>query len=548
MKCPTVDELSQYVDDRQAYKDIGNHVKSCTKCQRVVAAFESEQHFIKETLQTPTLPDDFTAMVLDQLEPYEQKIQRKKSKPWKRILLSAAGVVLALGVSATLNPSFADWIGGMFSPEQADSNAAIVDEGLRMATEAGLVERVNLEVQDNGITFKVEDVVIDSSRVALSFQVLNQKGKAQDTKLNLAESDNKITVIDQNGEPLDRMGTGWQEDSDYGIVEIPIGEQPAMEKITVKFDLVELNGVKGNWALEVPIDVTKHKTLTKIVQLDNASTSLQGVTIDMKEIRFAPSTTELTYETGFTEEEQARVRKEVQQLQAQIGGESVKDELALRKYGTALEYHIENENQKTIYRNNHGVLLYEEGQPGDLMRTGSSGNEGTQLGQVTWNQTFIPQKGEPKNTLVLDGVYKTVPSDLSITFKPKELKRNPVSFEYEGNFIKIKKAKKQGEYSLRKELIPVERESVFMIEMEGGMEETASDLGTWILTDDKGNSYPTFGNENILFKKDKNGRYQTTVDLKVYDLEEVPEELTLHLVSVTRYEEVKERWEVPLYE
>ena len=32
----------------------------------------------------------------------------------------------------------------------------------------------------------------------------------------------------------------------------------------------------------------------------------------------------------------------------------------------------------------------------------------------------------------------------------------------------------------------------------------------------------------------------------VYGLDEIPEELTLHLVSVTRYEEVKEKWEVPL--
>ena len=39
----------------------------------------------------------------------------------------------------------------------------------------------------------------------------------------------------------------------------------------------------------------------------------------------------------------------------------------------------------------------------------------------------------------------------------------------------------------------------------------------------------------------------TIMNLKIYDLDEVPEELTLHLVSVTRYEEVKEKWSVPLY-
>lgn len=32
-----------------------------------------------------------------------------------------------------------------------------------------------------------------------------------------------------------------------------------------------------------------------------------------------------------------------------------------------------------------------------------------------------------------------------------------------------------------------------------------------------------------------------------YDLEEVPDELTLHLISVTRFEKVKDKWIVPLY-
>ncbi len=46
-----------------AHDDIAIHVQNCAECQRIVAAFESEQHFIKETLKTPTLPDDFTALV-----------------------------------------------------------------------------------------------------------------------------------------------------------------------------------------------------------------------------------------------------------------------------------------------------------------------------------------------------------------------------------------------------------------------------------------------------------------------------------------------------
>lgn len=539
--CPTVDRLSQYVDDRQANEDVALHVENCAECQQVVEAFKGEQQFIKDTLLSPTLPDDFASLVLGQLEPYEQKVIFKKSTPWKRVLLSVAGVILALGVSATLNPSFAEWIGSVFSTNQ-------VDEGLRIATDAGLAERVNLEVTDNGITFKVEDIVIDSSRVALSYQVLNKNGKPQDTYLNLADSDNKMTIVDQSGTTKNISGTGWQQGSNYGFVEIPLSKQENIEDITVKFDLVELTGVKGNWKLEVPIDVTKHKELTTIVSLRKAATTQHGVTINMKEIQFAPSLTELAYETGFTQEEQARVTKEIQQLEEQIGVESADTNRYFENYGTAIEYHINNKDNKTIYHNDYGLFYTKDRQSDELDRYQSSSNDGEQLGQVMWNESFIPQQGDRKLTLVLDGVYKTVPSDFAVTFSPKELKRNPVSFEYEGNFITIKKADTKGEYSLRKSLIPVERETVFMIEMEGGIEENASDLGNWVLEDGEGNSYPTYESGSTLVNKDKYGRYKTIMNLQVDDLDEVPEQLTLHLVSVTRYEEVKEKWEVPLYQ
>ena len=98
----------------------------------------------------------------------------------------------------------------------------------------------------------------------------------------------------------------------------------------MKDDLVELNGVKGYWKLEVPIDVTKNKDLTTTVPLQDATTIHHGVTIQMKDMKFAPSLNELAYETGFTQEEQARVAKEIQQLKAQIGGESVCPEIAFR--------------------------------------------------------------------------------------------------------------------------------------------------------------------------------------------------------------------------
>lgn len=544
MKCPTIDELSEYVEDGQKSNGIARHVETCAECQHVVKAFEGERQFIKDTLQSPTLPDDFSSLVLDQLEPYEQKRPRKNRAPWKRITLSAAGLFLAFGIGATLKPSFADWIGGMFSPEEADSTGAIVDDGLRMATEDGLAERVNLQVAHNGITFKVEDVVVDSSRVALSYQILDGNGTPQDTHLDWTDSGNQISVVGQDDIILDRIGTGWQEGSDYGVAEIRIPSEVALDTITVRFDLVKMNGVQGKWQLEVPVDLTKNRELTTTIPLHHAFTNQHGVAVHMKEIQFAPSLTELQYETSFTEEEQVRVAKEIQQLEAQLGGESIDSD----EYGTAIEYHIENEGKQTIYEHNYGLLFTKNRQPEDLMSKESSSKEGDKLGEVLWNQTFIPQEGDRQLTLALDGVYKTVPSDFSVAFKPNDLKKNPVSFEYEGNFITINKAKKQGEYSFQKSLMPIDRETIFMIEMEGGIDANASRLGNWVLTDGKGNAYPVYeGGGSILKQKDANGRYKTAMNLKVYDLDEIPEKLTLHLVSVTRYEEATEKWEVPLH-
>jgi hypothetical protein len=539
MNCPTEDKLSQYVDNllrEQELVDIHTHLKSCEDCMHVVKAFTEEQQFLKETLQTPTLPDDFASLVLDQLEPYDQTVIRKKRSPWKRMMLIAAGAVLVIGLgTTTLHPSFAQWIGGLFSTEQ-------VDEGLKIASDAGLVERVNQEVTDQGITLKVEDVVADSSRVALSYQILNKNGQLQDSYIELADSKNEIMASDQNGKRLDGLSMGWSEGSDYGLIEFSLREQEALEKISVKFDLVELNGIKGNWELEIPVDLKESLKYTTTLPLNDAKTSRHGVTINMKEVRFAPSSNELFYQTSFAKEEQARIEEKIKKLEEKFGEESAN---TFTNFGSAIQYHIENEKNQAIYH--HNTFFEGKGHPSNLGILQGTGQPMGQIGHNAWNESFIPQKDDTKLTFVLDGVIKTVPSDFSIKIKPNELKKNPVSFEYEGNFITIKKAKKHSKYSLRKSLIPIEKETIFKIEMEGGKEAPASDFGAWILVDDKGKKYFTYPSGSILDEKDENGRYKTTIDLISYDLDEIPEELTLHLLSVTRYYEVKGKWKVPLY-
>ena len=525
MTCPTIDKLAQYADDiltGEELVDVRRHLENCEECQQIVEVFRGEQQFIKETLKTPTLPDDFTTIVLDKIQPYEKKGKRRTS--WKRLMLAVAGMTLAVGLSAAFNPSFAEWVGGLFATEQ-------VDGGLRSATDAGLAERINLEVMDKGITFKVEDVIADTSRVVLSYQVLNEKGKVQKIYSEIGDLENEVLVTDQNGDFLEDLSETWRSLDDYGLIEFSLRNQDALEKIIINFNIEEINGVKGNWKLEVPVELKENSELTTTMSLDGVETSEHGVNINLKEVQFAPSSNELFYETSFTHEVRAEIEREILLLEKRYGKKIVH---GFTGYGNGIQYHIEDDKNEVIFRNH---TLFDSGEDSgysELLQ--GTGRQIGRIGDEVSNDSFIPSKVDDKLTFVLDGVIKTVPADFSVPVKRKELKKQPVSFEYEGNFVEIRKVEKQSDYYLKKSLLPIGKRTFFTIEMEGEKEAFAPELGAWALVDDKGNSHIVYNSGSILDQT-----------LTVYGLDKIPEEFTLHLLSMARYEEVKEKWEVPLY-
>jgi len=523
MNCPTTDKLSQFVDEllpEQEMAEIKAHVQSCTTCGKVVNAFQEEQRFIEETLQTPNLPKNFTDFVLDQLEPYGKARKNRRMATWKRVAIAAAGIVVAVGIGATVNPSFAQFIGGLFSTDQ-------VDEGLKIAAEAGLTQRVNLEVEDQGLTFVVEDVIADSSRVSLSYKVLNKNGKPQDTHLNMADSDNDITATDQNGNELGGLGTGWQYGSDYGNVEFLLRDQDNIEKLTIQFNLVELNGVKGNWQLEVPVDLYENRKLTKMVDLKDATAIHHGVQVDLKKLQTAPSSIGLFFETAFTKEEQEKFEEAKRKFEEKFGKSSM-DNLVFGN-SSAIEYHIENEEGKVLYTTERNTNSNTAG----LLQ--GSGRDLNTSGGTAWIHSFVP-KGEDQLIFVMDGVYKKEPTDFSLTIKPKDIKKHPVSFDYKGYHLTVQ--------SVKKPLFGEDKSVI--VKMEGGMDSLDADFGSWIAVDGKGNSYPATFSGSILDDKDKNGRHKAILDLQLNGLKEVPEELTLYLVTMTSYHPVEKQWRVPL--
>jgi hypothetical protein len=544
MTCLQADKLSLYIDDlltEQENQEIRQHLESCVTCQQIIMTLREEEQFLSETLKTPALSDDFADMVLNQLEPYQSPLQmsrnKKKHRPLNRILVTAAGIILAVGLSATVNPAFAKWIGGLFTTDQ-------VDEGLRIASEAGFSKRIDQEISDNGVTFKVEDVVADSSRIAISYQVLTDQQKLLPTYIEFFNQDNRITIVDSNGKELDYSNMGWSSREQYGMVEFSIRDKKAPEKLSVQFDLTDINGKKGNWQLTVPIDLSESLKATTTVPLDFAKANYYDVLIQMKEARFAPSSTEIVYETSFTNEELGKLKQQIKHQKEQF---DIAADSSIANFGSDLQFHVENEQGKTIMH--HNRFVKDKGHPTSFgFIQGSTGGGDDELGPTFNNFSFIPEKNPSKLTFVVDGIFKTEPAQLAIKFKPEELRKEPVSFEYEGNFITIKEAKKKTKFNLKKSLIPIETESVFTIEMEGGRENGQASLpGVWVLVDEQGKSYPLLKSGSILDEKDQHDRFITNDTLTTYDLKEVPEEVTLHLISVTRFYELKDKWKIPLY-
>lgn len=529
MNCPTTDKLSQFTDDLLPPKEadqLQRHIDSCVHCREAVALFAGEQEFIKETLRTPELPDDFAHTVLEQLEPYPQKKARWRA-PLKKVLLSAAGVVLAAGIGAAVSPSFAQLIGGFFSTEQADG-------GLQLAFEEGLAERVDLQAEDQGITLKVEDVVADTSRVTLSYQVL-KNGKPQSTYLDWPELDNQVTAFDADGREIQNLGTGWWDGGEYGLIEFSLREYGAIDQLNIRFNLTELNGVKGNWQLDVPVDLREKSELTAVHSLEGASYTANGVNIALQKLQLAPSSTELFYETSFTEKQLAEIEHAADQFEKRFG--TAHAETLQNIFDTAIAYHLEDDNGNVQAAWNQ--WSEEKGHSEDIGALQSTGENLNEIGSLQWVNSFIPKKDQPNLSFVLDGVYKTVPADFSIKIKPKELKNKPAVFEFEGNEITVTQAKNKTNYFLRKSLNPVGRESEFVIKMEGKRAGDASELGWWIVE---------AGEENVYLSGMSGSVSNEDLDMELTfpAFEEVPEELTLHLVSVTRYEAAEEEWRVGL--
>lgn len=292
MNCPNGDKLSQYVDrllNEDEQQNIEKHLKQCASCQQIIALFEGEEQFIKETLQAPTLPDNFEMQILAQVKPY-----KKKRAIWKVSSGIAAAAVLSVGILTAVSPSFAQLITSFFATEQVDS-------GFQEAEMLGFVEEVNYEVTDNGLTVRVDEVMADTTRIAFTYQVLDKNGKVKNPHIENWNEKNNMKFVNKANEelPQEDYGSWHYKEGDIGLFEMrtPI----VSEDVILKWKIRDINGKEGTWDMDIPIPIEKALASMTELDLQNVTYAQQNVSVTFEKARFSPSAMEISYTTAFTE-------------------------------------------------------------------------------------------------------------------------------------------------------------------------------------------------------------------------------------------------------
>lgn len=469
MNCPSVDKLSQYVDELLEPKEhqaLKLHINTCEQCQHIIQIFEDETHFIKETLQTPALPNDFDEQILAQLKPYKQK-----QSYWKRPITMVASAVLAIGLLATVTPTVAEYVKSIFSSEE-------VDYGIQEAERLGFVEEVDYEATSNGITLHIDEIMVDTKRIAFVVRATNKRGKAI-SPLNFGEWDKslELTFTKSNGEPINDFlfGTGFLGRESYAIVQV---DTPKLsEDLIMHWKVDEVTGKKGDWQFEIPIPIEKALPHLKMVDLQQ-TISIRGNEIFLEQMAFTPSSATLNYRI-----------KQLQSLPV--------DDRLNPSFGINIAYTI-TDDQEELITSNH--LYYQEIEEVGMPPLTAEGGSET-IGEWQWEAVFSTITA-PKPTLNIVGIEQVTYINEDVTFIPNQLDENAVLY-VEGYPVQITAMEQQSKGEPRTEITL------------NDVDELPFYLEQWYLVDETGTDYlinRREGNKLIISKEmDFNQNYTLTL-------------------------------------
>lgn len=335
MSCYTEETLLAYLDrevPELEQKKIQNHLKECQKCSQLLKEWEQ----LEMTMQGDfgeMLGEEFVLGVMEEIVKQDQhastdpgKVVPKKRKwaVWK-VGSIAASLVLALGTMLFFtSDSFASWV-KEFSFLSADVNW----EGYKVSEEDAKVAVVDgkQEVTSNGITFRVEEILLDNNRFIMVYSLRKPNGElfpANDqaispipydmdkelvkkregrgifdiewyTKL-FEDSYAQVYLTDLNGKvlgsfqgvtPINDTFYAFEANTDSIPTDLP-------DQMLIKFESDKLLSKSGSWKLEIPLDTRAMKAKTQNNKLEHTFQTSLGPIV-LKEIAYSPISTQLQF-------------------------------------------------------------------------------------------------------------------------------------------------------------------------------------------------------------------------------------------------------------
>ncbi|WP_016738829.1 DUF4179 domain-containing protein, partial [Brevibacillus brevis] len=417
------------------------------------------------------------------------------------------------------------------------------DSGMKNAVNKGLVQQLEQKVTDQGITVELKELLADSMRIAVIYDVYDESGKKiEDHILN-------AKLIDQNGKDWfeDDGGDNSGSHGEFFITERFLNEifestEATPDQLTLHLEQTEIADKTGKWSFEVPIDMKKAKEATKKVAFkDTVFQSPQGLGIELKNIEFSPSATRVMLDTTFPksaylEVERTSILYDRKNPQGAIITEKERDPAFS---GENMMYEITNEKGEIVAAWDMKSLDDELDNKENVLftpRTEEEAEERPEGDVLNWWHTFGPIQGEQKLKLELKKIYEKKLASPKFDLVPTELDKKAATFKDETTGSTFTFSSFAWEPGNGEDL----GEAVMTI--EGTLGKDIVENHDWSVKDENGKTYPA--SVSTESTRDKDGRVQIKGEISIPRLKQQPKKLTVSYATYMVEHDVK--WEVPI--
>lgn len=309
-ECLSLEQLIQYFDEdlpEGEKEKVEDHLEFCPSCREVLTSLKAEKRGLEDVIHSPKLEEDFNRRVLNKITPYVKKVP--KHRTWK-YQLGVIGIIAAVFmIGAVVVPNLKPLANKVATYIEYGTIYNVWTEGTYKAT-------------DENVSFEVKSVDIDPLHMVVYYEV-----KRKDQVLhNVTDFDfyeyNAVQLIDENGktypvevsQPMGSMfyspwgnETDEEEDERQSFVIKAVEEEKLPDKFTLKFKFRRMQGITGNWEVEVPIRYDKVENNLKVVELNEVKEIDGKVEVEFLTMIYGKHGSRLTYHVRLKEEEKKRL-------------------------------------------------------------------------------------------------------------------------------------------------------------------------------------------------------------------------------------------------